>query len=172
MKAIKSTRKTGILRLIMVLVLLIMAFTGWPVLPGYAEEGGSGSGARLGNFEGMTAGIGPMVSYATKICKTDLVAEVKWLPELLQSIQTTEPANLGVANRTDLALVNQERLRRILTRMVNENEFLSPYGIRGLSRYTLEHPSVFHVQGEDYRVQYLPAEPDPGMFGADARKGP
>ncbi len=44
--------------------------------------GDSGSGARLGNFEGMTAGIGPVVSYATKICKTDLVAEVKWLPEV------------------------------------------------------------------------------------------
>ncbi|MHC1727443.1 MAG: transporter [Syntrophobacteraceae bacterium] len=44
--------------------------------------GDSGSGARLGSFEGLTAGIGPVVSYATKICNCDLVAEVKWLPEL------------------------------------------------------------------------------------------
>ena len=42
----------------------------------------SGSGARLGSFEGRTTGIGPVVSYATKICNRDLVAEVKWLPEL------------------------------------------------------------------------------------------
>jgi hypothetical protein len=37
---------------------------------------------KLGSFEGLTTGIGPVVSYATKICKTDEVAEVKWLPEL------------------------------------------------------------------------------------------
>jgi len=44
--------------------------------------GDSGSGARLGKFEGMTVGVGPVLSYATKVCQTDLVAEVKWLTEL------------------------------------------------------------------------------------------
>jgi hypothetical protein len=44
--------------------------------------GDSGAGARLGDFQGRTVGIGPVVSYATKIRATDLVAEVKWLPEL------------------------------------------------------------------------------------------
>jgi len=50
---------------------------------------------------------------------------------------------LGVAERGILALVNEERLRRILSRMLDENEFLSPYGIRALSRYHAEHPYSF-----------------------------
>ena len=69
--------------------------------------------------------------------------------------------------------MNQERLRRILTRMLDENEFLSPYGIRALSRYHLEHPYIFEVHGEEYRVQYLPAESDTGMFGGNSNwRGP
>jgi hypothetical protein len=95
------------------------------------------------------------------------------MPELLQSIHPVGPEHLGVANRTAVALVNQERLRRILTRMLDENEFLSPYGIRALSRYHLEHPYVFQVHGEEYRVQYLPAESDTGMFGGNSNwRGP
>ena len=98
---------------------------------------------------------------------------VQHMPELLQSIHATGPGHFGVADRTVLALVNQERLRRILTRMLDENEFLSPYGIRALSRYHLEHPYVFQVHGEEYRVQYLPAESDTGMFGGNSNwRGP
>lgn len=66
-----------------------------------------------------------------------------------------------------------ERLRRILTRMLDENEFLSPYGIRALSRYHREHPYIFKVHGEEYRVQYLPAESDSGLFGGNSNwRGP
>jgi hypothetical protein len=98
---------------------------------------------------------------------------VQHMPELLKSIHAVGPSHLGVANRTVLALVNQERLRRILARMLDENEFLSPYGIRALSRYHLEHPYVFQVHGEEYRVQYLPAESDSGMFGGNSNwRGP
>ena len=53
------------------------------------------------------------------------------------------PGHFGVAERGIMGLVNQDRLRRILTRMLDENEFLSPYGIRALSRYHAEHPYVF-----------------------------
>jgi hypothetical protein len=95
------------------------------------------------------------------------------MPELLESIHATGRGHLGVAHRSILALVNQQRLRRILTRMLDENEFLSPYGIRALSRYHLEHPYVFDVHGEQYRVQYLPAESDTGMFGGNSNwRGP
>jgi hypothetical protein len=95
------------------------------------------------------------------------------MPELLQSVHATGPRHLGIENRTLLALVNQERLRRILTRVLDENEFLSPHGIRALSRYHLEHPYVFTVHGEEYRVQYLPAESDSGMFGGNSNwRGP
>ncbi|HWZ69806.1 MAG TPA: hypothetical protein VNW89_18430, partial [Stellaceae bacterium] len=61
---------------------------------------------------------------------------------------------------------NESRLRRILSRMLDENEFLSPYGIRALSRYHAEHPYTFWTQGQEYRVNYLPAESDTGMFAA------
>ncbi len=95
------------------------------------------------------------------------------MPELLESIHAAGPDHLGVANRSVLALVNQERLRRILTRMLDENEFLSPCGIRALSRYHLEHPYIFKVHGEEYRVQYLPAESDSGLFGGNSNwRGP
>jgi hypothetical protein len=98
---------------------------------------------------------------------------VQRMPELLAGIHPTGPGHFGVADRGVLALVNQERLRRILTRMLDENEFLSPYGIRALSRYHLEHPYTFKVHGEEYRVQYLPAESDTGMFGGNSNwRGP
>ena len=78
--------------------------------------------------------------------------------ELLDSIHPTGPSHQGVGERGILGLVNQDRLRRILTRMLDEKEFLSPYGIRALSRYHAEHPFVFSVHGDADRVNYLPAE--------------
>ena len=65
------------------------------------------------------------------------------MPELRASIHATGPGQFGVAERGILALVNEGRLRRILSRMLDENEFLSPYGIRALSRHHAEHPYVF-----------------------------
>jgi hypothetical protein len=62
---------------------------------------------------------------------------------------------------------------RILARMLDENEFLSPYGIGSLSRYHAEHPYVFPVHGHEYRVSYLSAESDSGMFGGNSNwRGP
>lgn len=95
------------------------------------------------------------------------------MPELLASVHKTGPGHFGVADRGIFALVNQERLRRILSKMLDENEFLSPYGIRSLSKYHQEHPYVFHVGGQDYRVDYLPAESNNGMFGGNSNwRGP
>jgi hypothetical protein len=57
--------------------------------------------------------------------------------------------------------------------MLDENEFLSPYGIRALSRYHAEHPYMFRVGDQEYRVSYLPAESDTGMFGGNSNwRGP
>ena len=57
--------------------------------------------------------------------------------------------------------------------MLDEKEFLSPHGIRALSRYHAEHPFVFSVHGDEYRVNYLPAELDTGMFGGNSNwRGP
>ncbi|CCH31975.1 glucosidase [Actinosynnema sp. NPDC047251] len=71
------------------------------------------------------------------------------------------------------ALFDEERLRRILARMLDEEEFLSPHGIRSLSRWHREHPYVFTVDGQEHRVAYLPAESDNGMFGGNSNwRGP
>jgi len=67
------------------------------------------------------------------------------MPWQLNSIHPTGPAHFGVGGRGIAALVGPERLRRILSRMLDEIEFLSPYGIRAVSRYHAEHPYVFHV---------------------------
>ncbi len=95
------------------------------------------------------------------------------IPELSQTIHPTGPGHFGVAERGIMALVNPERLRRILTKMLDEGEFLSPYGIRSLSRFHEKHPYVLRVQGQEYRVDYLPAESNTGMFGGNSNwRGP
>ena len=95
------------------------------------------------------------------------------MPELRNSIHATGRDHLGYAGRGIAALVNENRLRRILSRMLDENEFLSPYGIRALSRFHADHPYIVHVEGQEYRVNYLPAESDTGMFGGNSNwRGP
>jgi hypothetical protein len=95
------------------------------------------------------------------------------MPELRESMHATGPGQFGVAERGIVALVNESRLRRILSRMLDENEFLSPYGIRALSRYHADHPYSFWVQSQEYQVNYLPAESDTGMFGGNSNwRGP
>jgi hypothetical protein len=95
------------------------------------------------------------------------------MPELLKTIHPTGPGHFGVADRGILALVNPERLRRILSKMLDENEFLSPYGIRSLSRFHEQHPYLFRTGGQEYKVDYLPAESNTGMFGGNSNwRGP
>ena len=95
------------------------------------------------------------------------------MPELRESMHATGPGHFGYGERGISALVNENRLRRILTRMLDENEFLSPYGIRALSRYHDQHPFAVNVEGQEYRVNYLPAESDTGMFGGNSNwRGP
>ena len=71
------------------------------------------------------------------------------MPELLERIHATGPGHFGYGKRGIIALANESRLRRILTRMLDENEFLSPYGIRALSLYHADHPYVVKVEGQD-----------------------
>jgi hypothetical protein len=101
------------------------------------------------------------------------VNRVRRMPELLEHIHHSGPGYRGVADRGISALLNENKLRRILTRMLDEDEFLSPFGIRALSRYHAEHPFVFTVGGTEYRVDYLPAESNTGMFGGNSNwRGP
>ena len=102
-----------------------------------------------------------------------LQVRVQQMPELLHSIHPTGPKHRGVADRGIFSLLNQERLRRILSKMLDENEFLSPYGIRSLSKFHQNHPYLFHTGGQEYRVDYLPAESNTGMFGGNSNwRGP
>jgi hypothetical protein len=103
-----------------------------------------------------------------------LVGErLRRIPELWTTMHPTGQGHLGVADRGIVALVNPERLRRILTKMLDENEFLGPCGIRSLSKYHERNPFIFHVNGQEYKVDYLPAESNTGMFGGNSNwRGP
>ena len=75
--------------------------------------------------------------------------------------------------RRFLSLVNRHRLKRVLGYMLDEKEFLSPFGIRALSRYHLDHPYKLPVNGNEYRVDYEPAESSTGLFGGNSNwRGP
>ena len=104
----------------------------------------------------------------------ELIAErLRRMPELINTIHPTGPGHLGVEERGVLALVNPERLRRILSKMFDEDEFLSPHGIRSISKYHADHPFIFRAGGQEYRVDYLPAESNTGMFGGNSNwRGP
>jgi hypothetical protein len=91
------------------------------------------------------------------------------MPELLKNVY----AGMGYAERGLMALVSPDRLRRVLARMLDEQEFLSPYGIRALSRYHLDHPYVINAGGEEHRVNYVPGDSDSAMFGGNSNwRGP
>jgi hypothetical protein len=84
-----------------------------------------------------------------------------------------DPTKSGVAGRKLASILDESHLRRVLGIMLDENEFLGPYGIRSLSRYHADHPYSFHVNGQEYRVAYLPGESDTGMFGGNSNwRGP
>src|SRR5262249_5737281 len=92
-------------------------------------------------------------------------------PELRRQIH--DPGKQGVSGRRLASVLDETRLRRVLNKMLDENEFLSPYGIRSLSRFHADHPYVIYVGGQQFRVSYLPAESDSGMFGGNSNwRGP
>jgi len=91
----------------------------------------------------------------------------------LLTANITSPGRAGFQGRRLLSLVNEERLRRILSRMLDEKEFLSDYAIRSISRAHAENPYTFVLDGQEFRVGYLPAESDTGMFGGNSNwRGP
>ncbi len=98
---------------------------------------------------------------------------IKRHPDMLKHIAPADETFLGYAGRRLFSACNKEKIQRILAYMLDENEFLCPYGIRSLSRYHLEHPFVFRLDGQEYKVQYLPAESNTGMFGGNSNwRGP
>jgi hypothetical protein len=92
-------------------------------------------------------------------------------PELTAFVQ--DPSRRGERGRLLASILNEAKLRRVLKVMLDENEFLSPYGIRSVSRAHAEHPYQVRVGNDVYTVPYLPAESDSGMFGGNSNwRGP
>jgi hypothetical protein len=94
-------------------------------------------------------------------------------PDVLAHIAPTADGFVGYGNRRLLSVLNKEKLERVLRYLLDEDEFLGPYGIRSLSRYHEKNPFVFQVEGQAHVVSYLPAESDNGMFGGNSNwRGP
>ena len=84
-----------------------------------------------------------------------------------------DPGLAGAGGRHMLSILDEPCLRRVLTRMLDEERFLSPYGIRSLSKWHEKHPFVFMAEGHEFRVAYEPAESRSGMFGGNSNwRGP
>ena len=121
------------------------------------------------------------------LCATTVIsrADAERYPEAMERIRafvnkrpnmtaTIAPLDRqGVNGDFLLAVVNENKLRRILTRMLDEERFLSPHGIRSLSKWHKDHPYEMQVGGEHFRVEYLPGESNSGMFGGNSNwRGP
>jgi hypothetical protein len=125
--------------------------------------------------------VGLIPLFAVETLEPDLVDSLprfkhrmQWFienrPDFAQHVETQ--SSEGGARRF-LSLVSRDRLNSILRYMLDENEFLSPHGIRALSRYHKDRPYVFNLMGQEYRVQYEPAESSTPQFGGNSNwRGP
>jgi hypothetical protein len=94
-------------------------------------------------------------------------------PEVVKQISPTETSFHGYLERRLASVCNEHKLERILKYMLDENEFFSPYGLRSLSKRHKDHPFEFHFGGQNFKVEYLPAESNTGMFGGNSNwRGP
>jgi hypothetical protein len=130
----------------------------------------------------VRSGVGVIPTYAVETLDPDtleklplLKARVEWFianrPELAENVARIEIG--GMRQRRLLAIVNPDRLRRILRRVFAEEEFLSPHGIRALSKFHEANPFVLNVGGASFRVDYEPAESTSGLFGGNSNwRGP
>jgi hypothetical protein len=96
--------------------------------------------------------------------------------DLSRSITYMAKANSeggGTHGHFSLAIPSKQRLLRVLAYMLDENEFLSPFGIRSVSKFHKDHPYIFHTDGKEWRVDYEPGESESGIFGGNSNwRGP
>jgi hypothetical protein len=94
-------------------------------------------------------------------------------PELSQYVTCREDDGHEHCTHRLLAIPTRERLERVLRYLLDESEFLSPYGIRSVSRVHQDHPYVFHADGREHRVDYVPGESNGWLFGGNSNwRGP
>ncbi len=143
---------------------------------------------RLPNGEAMRLKIRSMVGLlplcASTVFEEDATARYPKLaemialfrkrhPELMSHVAPTDEGFVGCKGRRLLSILNKKKLQRVLGYLLDENEFLGQYGIRSLSKYHLDHPFSFWAGNQEFKVQYLPAESNTGMFGGNSNwRGP
>jgi len=128
--------------------------------------------------------VGVIPLFAVEILESDVInklpgfrSRMQWFldnrPDLAQGISCMECNGTSEHGHRLLAAPSRERLLRVLRYVLDESEFLSPYGVRSLSRVHSREPYVLHVNGSEYRVDYTPAEGNTALFGGNSNwRGP
>ena len=126
--------------------------------------------------------VGLIPLFAVETLETELLQQLPafkrrmdWFihnrPDLTENVASMESG--GMAQRRLLSVVDATQLRRILQIMLDESEFLSPYGVRALSQYHRDHPYTLNIDGMEHRVSYEPGESSSGLFGGNSNwRGP
>jgi hypothetical protein len=133
-------------------------------------------------FLKMRSMVGLAPLFAVETLEPEMLVNLPHFRERVQWFLDNVPAasrHIDMSQRSPngprrlLSLVSRERLLRILSYMLDEREFLSPHGIRSLSRFHLDHPYTLRMMGNEYRVGYEPAESRTGTFGGNSNwRGP
>ncbi len=135
---------------------------------------------------GIRSIVGVIPLFAVEVLEQDVIEKLpgfhkrmQWFlqhrPDLAKHISYCEMSEDGRRDHHHrlLAIPSRERLVRVLRYVLDEREFLSPYGIRALSRYHQDQPYVFWAGGEEHRVDYVPGESNTGLFGGNSNwRGP
>lgn len=126
--------------------------------------------------------VGLLPLLAVEVLEPELIESMPIFKRRLQWFVQKQPVlsmNLSQmmtpdkGHRRMIALVSEQQLRRVLSTMLDENHFLSPFGLRSLSKYHEKHPFEFHIDGKTFSVRYEPAESETGMFGGNSNwRGP